>query len=389
MTTIAEIGKDCVGCRSCEQSCPKKCITIKENNEGFLYPVVQEESCVQCGLCLKKCPVSKPYENLRETLATYALREKDKTALFDSASGGASDVLTEAVLRRGGYVYGAAYDDTLSVKHIEASDESGRKKIQSSKYVQSDLKDCFTKAKHRLEEGKIVLFTGTPCQIAGLYAFLGKEYENLYTLDLICHGVPSPKFFKKYLAWQGERMGGKVIYFNFRSKEKRGWGTQYLLKTKTKIKIKIKTKTLSLDKYGKHFMAGDCYRESCYRCRYANIHHSADITVGDFWGVEQCHPEFFSNLGVSTIIVNSQKGKTMMAWVEETVVQIRITIDEALTKQHNLVKATSRPNSRNEFYKNIDKVDFLDELKVGMQAKERIKSVIPKEIVKMLKRYIG
>lgn len=381
MLTIENIGFDCVGCRSCEQSCPRKCIKMKENQEGFLYPCIDKSECVECGICLKKCPVSETYTNKRNPIHVYALKERDAVQVFESASGGASDAIVNAVLSRNGIVYGAAYDTNLSVQHIEVTDQVGRRKIQSSKYVQSNLKDCYLKAKSRLQEGKIVLFTGTPCQIDGLYAFLEKDYENLYTIDLICHGTPSPKFFEKYLLWCEERMGEKVLSYNFRSKEKRGWGTQCLIKSKTKKK----TKALALDKYGKHFTAGDCYRESCYRCRYANIHHPADITIGDFWGVEQCHPEFSSNLGVSTVFVNSEKGNQMMEWIEHSVECIPITVEEALIKQGNLKHPTSRPKTRSDFYMQIDEKRFIHNMKVGIQPIERIKSVLPVSLIKKLK----
>ena len=382
MQTIAEIGNNCVGCRSCEQSCPPKCISVKENSEGFLYPSIREASCIKCGLCVKKCPMSAPYENMQAPLDVYAFKEKDKRAVFESASGGASDVLVQAVLRHGGYAYGAAYDDELTVKHIEVSGEEERRKIQSSKYVQSDTSSTYSQARNRLESGKCVLFTGTPCQIAGLYAFLGKEYKNLYTVDLICHGVPSPKFFQKYLAWYGEQMGEKVIYYNFRSKEKRGWGTQYLIKTKTRTK----TNSLALDKYGKHFMEGDCYRESCYLCRYANIYHPADLTIGDFWGVERCHPEFSSRLGVSTVLVNSEKGKRMVEWSKENAEMIPITMDEALMKQGNLIHPTVRSEKRSEFYERLNEEMFIQDMKIGFQPKERLKSLLPETLIKTIKR---
>ena len=386
MVTVTKIGKDCVGCRSCELTCPNKCITIEENEEGFLYPVVYEKDCVQCGMCLRKCPIGKPYDNERELLGTYALREKNKEFLFGSASGGASDVAVEAILGCGGYVYGAAYDENFVVQHIEVADAEGRKRIQSSKYVQSDLKDSYVRAKKRLEDGNCVLFTGTPCQIAGLYAFLGKEYESLYTLDLICHGVPSPKFFKKYLAWYGKEIGGKVIYYNFRSKEKHGWGTQYLLKIMTKAKIKTKTKTLALDKYGKHFMQGDCYRESCYRCRYASSHHPADLTVGDFWGIENCYPDFFSKFGVSTVLINSKQGQHLFELMKSNANIIPITLEEAMIKQGNLKEPTKRLRNRDEFYKEINSDMFIQKIKVGIQPKERLKAILPSGLVRAIKR---
>ena len=151
---------------------------------------------------------------------------------------------------KNGVVYGAAYDHDLKVSHIEVTETSEAKRLQSSKYVQSDIGNTYKQAKLKLQEGHIVLFTGTPCQIAGLYSFLDKTYENLFTIDLVCHAVPSPLLFEKYLEWYGNKIGEKVESYNFRSKQKRGWGTQYLVKTKTKIKTNI----LSLDRYGKHFM---------------------------------------------------------------------------------------------------------------------------------------
>lgn len=154
-----------------------------------------------------------------------ALRNKNEDQIMESALGGAADIATQVIPEQKGIIYGAAYAEKLKVKHIEVSNDKTRKKLQSSKYVQSDLKDCYSKAKAQLEKGNKVLFTGTPCQIAGLYSFLGKDDPNLYTIDLICHGVPSPKFFEKYLEYQSKKIGEDIIYYNFRSKEKRGWGT--------------------------------------------------------------------------------------------------------------------------------------------------------------------
>ena len=245
MENISRIKEKCVGCKSCEQSCPKHCISMVENKEGFWYPSVDEKSCIECKVCLKKCPVENTEFHRNEPHRVWAWRNKNDVDIMRSASGGAADSAAKTILQMGGVVYGAAYDEQLAVSHIEVTDEAERENLQSSKYVQSDPKDSYTKVKQRLSEGKTVLFTGTPCQIAGLYAFLGGNPENLYTVDLICHGVPSPKFFKKYLEYQNKQTAGRVIYFNFRSKDKRGWGTQYLLKTKTKTK----TKTLSLDRY--------------------------------------------------------------------------------------------------------------------------------------------
>lgn len=378
---ISNIKEKCVGCKSCEQSCPKHCISMMENKEGFWYPVVDEQRCIECKLCLKKCPAANTDIHRNEPKKICAWRNKNDVDIMRSASGGAADSATKAVLKMNGVVFGAAYDEQLEVSHIEVMTDSERKKIQSSKYVQSDLKDSYLKVKRHLENKKTVLFTGTPCQVAGLYAFLEGDRENLYTIDLICHGVPSPKFFRKYLEYQNKQSDGRVIYFNFRSKDKRGWGTQYLLKTKTKTK----TKTLSLDRYGKHFMNGDCYRESCYLCVYANTKRVGDLTVGDFWGIAKSHPDFNSPKGVSSVLINTEKGRKLFEIMKPFAEVEEATLEEAMVKQHNLLHPSIRPITRDIFYMNIDEPGFVDGLKVGIQMKERLKSILPNKLIQKMK----
>ena len=383
MDNISIIRNKCYGCRSCEQTCPKSCISIKPSKEGFLYPVVDKDVCVHCGLCLKGCPAEQVEIHRNQPKQVYAFRNRNTEEIMFSASGGAADVAARVVLRQNGVVYGAAYDVDFVVKHIEVTNESEKRKLQSSKYVQSDINDCYSKAKVALNSGRKVLFTGTPCQIAGLYTFLGGDNPNLYTLDLICHGVPSPKLFKKYLDYQKREMNGDIIYYNFRSKDKRGWGTQYLIKTKTKTK----TKTLALDQYGKHFMYGDCYRESCYQCSYANTNRVGDITVGDFWGIVKSHPEFYSLKGISSVFINTEKGKKIFEQMKSFAEVKKVTMKEGVIKQGNLIRPSTRFKERDSFYEKIDYDDFIDNLKIGLQLKERIKSVIPVGMLSFLKKW--
>lgn len=176
-------------------------------------------------------------------------------------------------------------------------------------------------------------------------------------------------------------MAGRVIYFNFRSKDKRGWGTQYLLKTKTKTK----TKVLSLDRYGKHFMDGDCYRESCYQCVYANTNRVGDLSVGDFWGIAKSHPDFNSRRGVSSVFVNTEKGQWLFDQMKGLADIQVATLEDGMVKQGNLVKPSTRPTSRDEFYNNIDEPGFVKRLRVGIQLKERIKCVLPNELIQKIK----
>lgn len=382
MENVSKIQNKCVGCKSCEQSCPKHCISMIDNKEGFWYPSVDENNCVECKLCLIKCPLENTDYHRYEPKRVWAWCNKNNADIMHSASGGAADSAAKTVLQMKGVVFGAAYDENLVVNHIEVMDDTERDKIQSSKYVQSDLKDSYSKVKQRLGEGKTVLFTGTPCQVAGLYAFLGGDQEKLYTVDLICHGVPSPKFFKKYLEYQNKQMAGTVIYFDFRSKDKRGWGTQYLLRTRKKTK----TKSLSLDRYGKHFMNGDCYRECCYLCVYANTKRVGDLTMGDFWGISKSHPQFNLSKGVSSVFVNTDKGNKLFEMMRPLAEVEKATLEEGMEKQRNLVKPSIRPIERNTFYENICEDNFIDDLKVGIQLKERIKAILPTSFIRLLKK---
>lgn len=376
---ISIVKDKCFGCRSCEQVCPKKCIDIKPNEEGFLYPLVEESVCIHCGLCVKSCPAENPDVHRNHPSEMYGLKNKDEKAIMRSASGGASDAAAKVILAEGGVIFGAAYDENLRVSHIEVNKIDDLYKIQSSKYVQSNVADCYSKAKKHLQEGRKVLFTGTPCQIAGLYAFLRKDYDNLYTLDLICHGVPSPLFFEKYIDYMGKKMGGKVIEYNFRSKDKRGWGTQYLAKTKTKTKTNI----LALSKYGKHFMDGDCYRMSCYQCPFACMERCGDLTIGDFWAVNKYMPEMFSSNGVSSISVNSEKGTELLTKMNAEIK--RISEEAFVAKQGNLVHATIIKENRFTIYQSICKEDFMDGITVGLQLKQRLKAFLPQKFIMKLK----
>lgn len=382
MDNISTIGKNCFGCRGCEQACPAHCISIKQNEEGFLYPVVNQEACLNCKKCLKVCPANNSDMHRNEATEVWAVKNKIRNSLLKSASGGASDVVVTYILNNGGVAYGAAYDDELIVKHIRVESIEKKDKLQSSKYVQSDIGHSYSQARNDLNNGKTVLFTGTPCQIEGLYTFLGKEYANLYTIDLICHGVPSPKLFHIYLQYMSEKMDDKIVAYNFRSKQKRGWGTNYLVETQKKHK----TGPMALDKYGKHFLLGDCYRESCYQCPFANLNRPGDITVGDFWGVMKSHPDFYSKDGVSSVFINSTKGQQLLKMIKESSHILSITMQEGMNKQGNLIHPSLRDSNRNTIYNNIDDSNYMEKLKIGLQLKQRLKSMLPTELLMVLKR---
>lgn len=376
----------CTGCGACKQVCPTKAISMKPvNEEGFLESVTDFDKCIDCNQCRMTCP-----QNIKAKLnvpqLNLAVRDKDDEELEVSASGGAFAAAARVILSQGGVVVGAAYNDDLTVSHRIVDNLKDLPQLQSSKYVQSDTAGTFKEVKKLLREGKTVLYSGTPCQIAGLKGFLRKDYDNLYTMDVICHGVASPKLFAKYLEWLGGKMGGKIIYYDFRDKST-GWGLDYMTKTKTKTK----TKPCSLDPYYHHFLAGDTYRECCYHCLYSQKERVSDITIGDYWGIEKEHPSFNSTKGVSCLLVNTDKGTRLWNMISTEFVSLESTFDKIANANHNLKHPTARPAVRDNIYKQIDELPvkeyFASHLLVPFNIKARIKSVLPVWLKVLIKKY--
>jgi len=341
--------QDCTGCQACRLICPKHCIRMAEDDEGFQVPEIDQTLCTDCGLCVSRCPQNtRPactQNNCRKVLGA---RYKDDALLLKSASGGVFVGMAKKILETpGNAVFGCAFDENMVARHVCVTDFKDIEPLQSSKYVQSDAGDTYSQAKNFLEEGKTVFYTGTPCQIAGLYAFLGKNYDNLLTADLICHGVPSPLLFKRYIHRLGKNFGGKIIYYDFRNKEKHGWG----IMTKTKTKTKTKTLIPYTDSYYNSFLENFTLRECCYRCHYGNPHRPADCTLGDFWGIENAHPAFFDIRGVSVVLVNTEKGENFFKGVAHGFEVLESTLDKAA--QTNLTQPSPRPALRDTAYSNI------------------------------------
>lgn len=382
--------KNCVGCRSCSQCCPKECIIMQENNEGFYFPYVEENKCIECGLCIKHCPILTPVNLAEENKDYYGLYVKDKNLLLSSSSGGAFVGIASYVLEKKGVVFGCSYDDNLIAKHIVVSVCDDLIKLQGSKYVASDTNDTYTQVKKILDKSsKMVLYTGTPCQIAGLKAFLGKDYSNLYTIDLICHGTPSQKLFSKYIEWLGNKMKGKVIYYGFRDKDVGGWSCGGKFKTKTKTK----TLEASCDPYYASFLRGETYRESCYVCKYSNMKRVGDITIGDFWGVEKYYPNNHNENGVSCCIVSSKKGKELFNVVSDKFEYFEVKETDLVKNNKNLLQPTLRPSVRDCVYKAVEN-DYFDDSFLKFDSmfeywvKKMVRIIFPKQIVLFLKKMI-
>ena len=306
MNTIEIVNKNqCCGCGGCAQKCPRQAISMIEDEEGFLYPKINKQKCVDCGLCNKVCPQLKELNDIDVQHKIYALYNKDRDIQFKSSSGGVFTELAKYVLENDGVVYGAAYYDKFKVKHIEIKKIEEINKLRKSKYIQSNIRDSYRKIEQELKEKKLVLFSGTPCQVNGLKNFLIRDYENLITCDLVCHGVPSPKAFKQYLKNYENKLNEEIVEYDFRNKDIKGYEKLGKIVTKSG---KIKYLKFGLDSYYNNFLEGNIFRESCYNCHYSNMKRVGDITIGDYIGVLEMQPEAYSQEGTSICIINSENG---------------------------------------------------------------------------------
>ena len=316
----------CTGCGACVQRCPKRCISWTEREFGFRYPQIDKDACVNCGQCEKVCPIDKALEVSAEQKA-YAAVHKDDEVLAKSTSGGAFTAIADAVFAQGGIVYGAAMLDGMQVKHIRTSGKDDFEGLRSSKYLQSDTGTTYQMVEQDLKQGKTVLYSGTPCQIDGLKNFLGKDYENLYTVDIVCHGVGSQAYFDKYMDYARERYG-KIKALRFRSKEYAGWSCGGVVVVDTSNCLK-KIPYRDFDNYYySYFLSGDIFRKSCYSCKYANTNRVGDFTLGDYWGVEALNLPLQTKNGCSLLLVNNRHAMLLLDEIE-SLDRVETTVEQA------------------------------------------------------------
>lgn len=296
---------DCCGCESCANICPKHAIEMIRDSEGFAYPKINPELCIKCGRCDATCPSLNFSEKFPYALPKVFLAiHQDEKILRHSSSGGVFSALSEIILNDGGIIFGAGFDDNWHVKHMQAENFIELEKLRGSKYVQSQIGDVYRRIKKYLEGGRKVLFSGTSCQCAGLKHFLGKDYDNLLTVDIICHGTPSPMLWENYIDWVGQ--GHEISHVNFRSK-RFGWqilrfevdfkDCGYLLNRGTNIS------------YVKLFLSNTILRKSCYACKFRFPNAGSDITCGDAWGIRKFAPELFDDTGASLAVIHTYKGQ--------------------------------------------------------------------------------
>ncbi len=309
LQSVYESIDKCCGCAACMNSCPKHAITMEYGADGYLYPVIHQDKCIGCGICQKKCP----YNGQCFVPATMDEREMDiyasqgfEEATSKSTSGGMFYLLAKMTLENGGVVFGAVYDDNMRVKHIKAETMEEMEHIRCSKYVQSNPEYTYQEAKQCLDDGKEVLYSGTPCQLAGLYAYLGKDYENLLSVGLICYGITPPKMFEEYINILEKKNGSKVKFFDFRDKTD-GWGNKFV-----RIEFVDESKTYviasSEEPYKRMFSSKNFTRTTCNTCPYAYMKRFTDISIGDYWKIENTDCKINPYAGLSKMFVSTKKG---------------------------------------------------------------------------------
>ena len=350
----------CCGCSACYNICAKQAISMRPDEEGFLYPEIDQVQCVDCGRCREICPIT--YEgNYKEsgTPRFYVARHRSQEVLEKSTSGGAFTAISDAVLRQNGVIYGADYDENFYVLHQRAESPEQRDRMRISKYVQSDMRDIYAQIEADLKNGRIVLFTGTPCQAAGLRGFMGNSplVDKLYICDLICHSIPSPLIWEEYKRLLERENGGKLVSVQFRSK-KHGWSREnsnkgFLFTTDQSPKVQEDDRFYQL-----FFKVGAITRPSCSKCRFTDIQRASDLTIADYWGIEKYSPEWFDSLGVSVIMVNSIKGSALFDQAKQDLFEGERPKEESLNEQKRLRESGQLPKNRNKFWEDYRRFGF-------------------------------
>lgn len=365
----------CTGCGMCSNICPKKAIHMEKDAKGFLYPVVNTDLCVCCNLCHEKCPANYHDSQSNEVLEVFAAWNNKRAVRKRSTSGGIFSLCAEEILRRGGVVFGVKWADDFSTVHYAVENIKELPLLYGSKYVQSNTNDVYTQVKRQLMLDKYVLFTGTPCQVAALKSFLGKHYEKLYTIDLVCHGVPSDDILKRHLSeiTDGKIENIKNIYLRHKSP---CWSF-------SSVKIDFKKgqgyqKATVEDPFFNLFNFNYSLRNSCHSCRYATDQREGDITLCDFWGFR---PQNFRTIdfdkGVSGVVLNTKSGKELFECIKKDVMYEKRTLEELKRGNQCLYKPFDAPEDVSEFWE-----DYLRNTEVKQLNNKYIKRpyAVPKQL---------
>lgn len=394
---------DCCGCEACVQRCPKQCISLKEDEEGFLYPIVNKDECIDCGLCEKVCPVINQNER-HNPIKVLAAKNKDENIRLKSSSGGIFTLLAESILDENGIVFGACFNDKWEVTHGYTETKEGLSAFRGAKYVQSKIGDSYKQAEVFLKQNRKVLFSGTPCQIAGLKRYLRKEYDNLFTVDVICHGVPSPKVWRLYLdkilnlkdgqhsasshsADKKTRIGG----INFRSKST-GWKEYSFEVTLSRTTDGRKNTIVHSDVFKdnifmKAFLSDLILRPSCHLCPAKAGKSGSDISIADYWSIQDVAPEFDDDKGVSLVLIQTEKGNMLYQTLQNKSEWIETGYEES-TKHNGGFKEVCKPHpKRADFFRELNspETELYD---IEVLVKNTLKRTDVQKIKHLIKRTI-
>ena len=347
--------EDCCGCSACVHVCKKQALTMVSDVEGFLYPMLNSDKCVECGACEKVCPMVNGAKSKNgHPLKILAAQLKDMALLQQSSSGGVFSAIEIEVIRRLGVVYGASFNSKQKLSHIRIDTIEGLNKLRGSKYLQSNLSDCFYDVKKDLKEGKLVYFVGTPCQVAGLKLFLRQDFNTLLTSDIVCHGTPSQKVFDCVITQIELTNKGIVQRYSFRDKSVMGWNcasSSSLIHNLQNGTMKNLTYSASMRAYFKAFIGGHLMRFSCYKCPFATEQRCSDITLADFWGLPRQHFKNFKVLkGVSLVMINTIKGKNFWDAITKNLVVQEEKFENASKTNRNLLHPSKRGDHRDIAY---------------------------------------
>lgn len=402
--------KDCCGCSACVQRCPKQCISLHEDNEGFLYPHVNTNDCINCGLCEKVCPWLNR-QNKLQPLEVLAVKNRNEEERMASSSGGVFIALAKKVIADGGVVFGAVFDEKWEVKHTYAEKIEDVKPMMGSKYLQSRIENSYKDAEKFLKDGRLVLFTGSPCQITGLHNYLRTDYSNLLSIDFLCHGVPSPGVWRKYLneafdrseisptsekkaaSYSPTSLTYKIKNIEFRNKTFRGWKNFSLVINGTLSETGGNSLLLSESFHQNPYMRGflsDVYlRPSCYKCKCKNGISHSDITIGDFWGAPKTMPDFDDDKGIGLVLVNTNKGKVIFDSLDMDV--RKTTIENARISNGGFNDNTAEhPNRKIFFSMYQNSIDFIPNINkiLKMSFFKRGVTKIKRFIHKIIRKFI-
>lgn len=373
----------CCGCTACMNACPVQCIVMRRDREGFDYPVANPDLCISCGKCEEVCPLARPVQTL-QPIQVLAARNQD--FLQGSSSGGVFPVLARNVIEEGGLVYGAVMNQDLTVSHEEASDMKGIDAMRGSKYVQSELYAAYDDVRSALEEGAEMMFTGTPCQIAGLKSYLGKNYEGLFLVDCACHGVPAPGLWEKYVKALSDKYRMHISGVSFRGKE-RSWRQYDMVLSGSGEKKEINH---NKDPYMLLFLQDMTLRPSCYACPFRKGGSGSDLTLADLWNVSEAAEGMDDDKGASLILVNTEKGRKAI----EAAQLYSVPVDPIVAMKGNgaFVDTIELPQKRTEFFQGIhsakDIINYMNGFVVRKPLHVRVYRGIRSMLSKIKRRII-